>query len=154
MPGATNLTLQFRAPTEAPLDTIEALARAHCEGDRASLGLQPLSSARPVSCTVEPARAPIAVTPMDSELVSCVAAAARAAAATSAAVLTMPSRAIHDAAPVAKVMPTAMLFVPSIGGISHSFDEHTHDEDIAVGAVAYVGAAAGIVLGQCAAEPG
>ena len=151
VPGATNLTLQFRAPTEAPLDTIEALARAHCEGDRASLGLQPLSSARPVMCTVEPARAPIAVTPMDSELVSCVAAAARAAAASPAAVLTMPSRAIHDAAPVAKVMPTAMLFVPSIGGISHSFDEHTHDEDIAVGAVAYVGAAAGIVLGQCAA---
>ena len=37
-------------------------------------------------------------------------------------------------------MPTAMLFVPSIGGVSHSFDEHTHDEDIAVGAVAYVGA--------------
>ena len=48
-------------------------------------------------------------------------------------------------------MPAAMLFVPSIKGISHSFDEHTHDEDIAVGAIAYVGAAAGIVLGQCAA---
>ena len=42
-------------------------------------------------------------------------------------------------------------FVPSIGGISHSFDEHTSDDDIAVGALAYVGAAAGIVLQQCSA---
>lgn len=63
----------------------------------------------------------------------------------------MTSRAIHDATPVASVMPAAMLFVPSIGGISHSYDEHTYDDDIAVGARAFVGAAAGILLQQCAA---
>ena len=48
-------------------------------------------------------------------------------------------------------MPAAMLFVPSINGVSHTYDEHTHDGDIAVGARAFVGAAAGFVLKQCAA---
>ena len=65
-------------------------------------------------------------------------------------VLRMPSRAIHDASPMAKVMPSAMLFIPSVDGISHSYDEHTYDNDIAVGAKAFVGAAAGILLKQCA----
>ena len=65
----------------------------------------------------------------------------------------MPSRAVHDASPVATRMPAAMLFVPSVGGVSHSFDEHTHDKDLAVGARAFVGAAAGIVLQECAATP-
>ena len=46
-----------------------------------------------------------------------------------------------------------MLFVPSINGVSHSFDEHTYDHDIAVGAKAFVGAAAGILLRQCAGPP-
>ena len=43
----------------------------------------------------------------------------------------MHSAALHDAAPLSHVMPAAMLFVPSIRGISHSFDEHTVDSDIA-----------------------
>ena len=74
---------------------------------------------------------------------------ARAADGTDGQVpLLMSSRAIHDAAPLASVMPSAMLFVPSIGGISHSFDEHTHDEDIVMGAKAYVAAAEAIVSGR------
>ena len=68
-------------------------------------------------------------------------------------VLRMPSRAIHDASPLATRMPSAMLFVPSINGVSHSFDEHTHDADLAVGARAYVGAAAGVLMKQCSAPP-
>ena len=31
-------------------------------------------------------------------------------------------------------MPAAMLFVPSIGGISHHWTENTADEDIVLGA--------------------
>jgi N-carbamoyl-L-amino-acid hydrolase len=31
-------------------------------------------------------------------------------------------------------MPAAMLFVPSIGGISHHWAEDTKDEDLALGA--------------------
>ncbi len=46
---------------------------------------------------------------------------------------TMPSGAGHDAQNVAKVMPAAMLFVPSIGGISHHWAEDTKEEDLALG---------------------
>ncbi|OED48481.1 Zn-dependent hydrolase [Rhodobacteraceae bacterium (ex Bugula neritina AB1)] len=45
----------------------------------------------------------------------------------------MPSGALHDAANMAAVMPTGMLFVPSIGGISHAFDEDTKEDDLRLG---------------------
>ncbi|UWQ28555.1 hydantoinase/carbamoylase family amidase [Leisingera sp. M523] len=45
----------------------------------------------------------------------------------------MPSGALHDAANLATVMPAAMLFVPSIGGISHAFDEDTAEADLVLG---------------------
>ena len=46
----------------------------------------------------------------------------------------MPSGALHDATNVAAVLPVAMMFVPSIGGISHSFAEDTARDDLVVGA--------------------
>ncbi|MEM6889002.1 MAG: hydantoinase/carbamoylase family amidase [Pseudomonadota bacterium] len=45
----------------------------------------------------------------------------------------MPSGALHDATNVARHMPVAMLFVPSIGGISHAFEEDTDEADLVVG---------------------
>lgn len=45
----------------------------------------------------------------------------------------MPSGALHDATNVARLMPAAMLFVPSIGGISHAFDEDTDEADLVTG---------------------
>lgn len=155
IPGDANLTFQFRSPSEAPLDKIHALAQAHCADDmvRAAQGLPPLSSAKPVTCTLSLARKSVKVANMDDDLQTCIAAAARSVA-TDSGVLTMPSRAIHDAAPVSTVMPAAMLFVPSIDGVSHSFDEHTHERDIAVGARVFVQAAAGMLLKQCAAAYG
>lgn len=44
----------------------------------------------------------------------------------------MPSGAIHDAQQIAKILPTAMLFTPSIGGISHHWAEDTKEEDLAL----------------------
>ena len=44
----------------------------------------------------------------------------------------MPSGAGHDAQVLASVMPSAMLFCPSIGGISHHWAENTADEDLAL----------------------
>ena len=44
----------------------------------------------------------------------------------------MPSGAIHDAQIMAKILPTAMLFTPSIGGISHHWAEDTKEEDLAL----------------------
>jgi len=45
----------------------------------------------------------------------------------------MPSGAGHDAQILATIMPAGMLFVPSIGGISHHWAEDTKDEDLALG---------------------
>jgi N-carbamoyl-L-amino-acid hydrolase len=54
----------------------------------------------------------------------------------------MPSGAGHDAQYLAKQMPAVMLFVPSIGGISHHWAENTSDEDLALGAQVLVDGAA------------
>lgn len=45
----------------------------------------------------------------------------------------MPSGALHDATNVARLMPVAMLFVPSINGISHDFAEDTQEDDLVAG---------------------
>lgn len=46
----------------------------------------------------------------------------------------MPSGAGHDAQMLARVCPTAMIFVPSRGGISHNPAEHTDAEQLVAGA--------------------
>jgi N-carbamoyl-L-amino-acid hydrolase len=46
----------------------------------------------------------------------------------------LPSGAGHDAQWLARKLPAAMMFVPSIGGISHHWTENTSDEDIVLGA--------------------
>ena len=58
----------------------------------------------------------------------------------------MPSGAGHDAQRIAEVMPAAMLFVPSIKGISHNFDEDTAAEDLVLGCQVYTDAAAAMLL--------
>ena len=52
--------------------------------------------------------------------------------------LRMPSAAGHDAQVLATIMPAGMLFVPSIGGISHHWSENTDDADIVTGANVFV----------------
>ncbi len=53
----------------------------------------------------------------------------------------MPSGALHDASNLAGVMPVGMLFVPSIGGISHDFAEDTSETDLVTGLRVLAGAA-------------
>ena len=48
--------------------------------------------------------------------------------------LRMPSGAGHDAQMLARVCPTAMVFVPSAGGLSHNVREHTEPEQLEQGA--------------------
>ncbi|MGB7319746.1 MAG: hydantoinase/carbamoylase family amidase [Planktotalea sp.] len=57
----------------------------------------------------------------------------------------MPSGALHDATNVAALMPSAMLFVPSINGISHAFEEDTAEEDLVAGLKVLAGAVARLV---------
>ena len=46
----------------------------------------------------------------------------------------MPSGAGHDAQDMTHIAPTGMIFVPSVGGVSHSPKEYTAPEDMANGA--------------------
>jgi len=52
----------------------------------------------------------------------------------------MPSGAGHDAQILARIMPAGMMFVPSIGGVSHHWSENTDDADIVRGAEVFVDA--------------
>jgi beta-ureidopropionase / N-carbamoyl-L-amino-acid hydrolase len=59
----------------------------------------------------------------------------------------MPSGAGHDAQILAGIMPSGMLFVPSIGGVSHHYAEDTSDEDLVLGCQVFVDAAAALLAG-------
>jgi N-carbamoyl-L-amino-acid hydrolase len=59
----------------------------------------------------------------------------------------MPSGAGHDAQVLAERMKSAMLFVPSIAGISHHYAEDTKDQDIVLGCQVLADAAADILAG-------
>ncbi|MEO1693745.1 MAG: hydantoinase/carbamoylase family amidase [Pseudomonadota bacterium] len=52
----------------------------------------------------------------------------------------MPSGAGHDAQNLARYVPTGMLFVPSISGVSHHWTENTADDDIVAGARVFASA--------------
>jgi N-carbamoyl-L-amino-acid hydrolase len=58
----------------------------------------------------------------------------RAATALRLSATRLPSGAGHDAQMMAQLTPMGMIFVPSIGGISHSPKELTRWEDCANGA--------------------
>jgi acetylornithine deacetylase/succinyl-diaminopimelate desuccinylase-like protein len=49
----------------------------------------------------------------------------------------LTSGALHDAAEVARALPAAMVFCPSIDGLSHAREENTSDEDLAAGIEAF-----------------
>jgi N-carbamoyl-L-amino-acid hydrolase len=59
---------------------------------------------------------------------------ADAAASLGLSSLVMPSGAGHDAQAMAQLGPMGMIFIPSIGGISHSPKEFSTPEDITNGA--------------------
>jgi N-carbamoyl-L-amino-acid hydrolase len=62
----------------------------------------------------------------------------------------MPSGAGHDAQYLAQVMPAAMLFVPSINGISHHWREDTRREDLVAGCEVLARAARDLLANQSA----
>jgi len=70
-------------------------------------------------------------TPFDPMVVDLVAASADELGCS---VRRMPSGAGHDAQAFAPNCPTGMIFVPSVGGISHNVQEFTDDSDIEAGA--------------------
>src|SRR3954462_955411 len=57
----------------------------------------------------------------------------------------MPSGAGHDAQWLPRNLPAAMMFVPSINGISHHWSENTSDEDLVLGAQVFADAIADVL---------
>jgi N-carbamoyl-L-amino-acid hydrolase len=122
VPGYADLDLQFRDAAEEPLDAFEKIVA----------GLVAEMNARGgVKVEARPMRAPIPPTRMDAGLQKHIEAAAERHAP--GGWQRMPSGAFHDAGIISAHLPSAMLFIPSIGGISHDFAEDSSDEDIVLG---------------------
>lgn len=114
-------TVDLRHTSEDDLRAAEAALAAHLDALAAAEGV-----------TVERrtlARfAPVAFDPAMVDRVE------RTARAHGRTVRRMPSGAGHDAQMLARVCPTAMVFTPSVAGISHNPAELTHDADLEAGA--------------------
>jgi len=121
VPGQVDFTVQWRDGQTRRLDRmheiIGATARQTAKNHGLDLERSGLLAAPP--------------TPMDDTLAGQLRAAAEAIVP--GRWRSMPSGALHDATNVARLMPTAMLFVPSIGGISHAFGEDTAEEHLVLG---------------------
>ena len=134
VPGYADLDLQFRDASEAPLEAFAAVvARLVAE----------MNARGGVRIEASPTRAPIPPTRMDAALQSHIEAAAERHAP--GKWQRMPSGAFHDAGIISASIPAAMLFIPSIGGISHDFAENSRDEDIVLGCQVLADAAASIL---------
>ncbi|HET9023577.1 MAG TPA: hydantoinase/carbamoylase family amidase [Burkholderiaceae bacterium] len=134
VPGYAELDLQFRDPEDGPLDAFEEVAARLVAGMNARGG---------VAIEAIHARAPIRPSRMDPRLQSHIEAAAERHAP--GHWQRMPSGAFHDAGIVSECLPSAMLFIPSLGGISHDFAEDSRAEDIVLGCQVVAEAAASIL---------
>jgi beta-ureidopropionase / N-carbamoyl-L-amino-acid hydrolase len=120
VPGGADLVFQFRDTDPAVLESLEATLH------------ELLAESARGPCEVAIISRVVAVpTKMDPVFQD----ALETAAATRAPGLhqRMPSGAGHDAQILARKLPAGMLFVPSIGGISHHYAENTRDEDLVLG---------------------
>lgn len=121
IPGTAEILFQFRDVSVAVLERMEAALQAVVREinrrERCTVTLEPVSKATPALC--------------DPTMVQALAVAAEQFAP--GGWRQMPSGAGHDAQNIARRMPAAMLFVPSICGISHHWAEDTKDADLALG---------------------
>src|ERR1700728_461747 len=121
VPGEVFFTVDFRHPDEKVLDAMEAKFRASL-----SAIMEPLKRGYTETRTWHSPAVRFA-----PELIECVRAGTAKAGFTSR---DMISGAGHDAAYIARVAPTTMIFVPCAGGISHNEAESTSFGECAAGA--------------------
>ncbi|MDO9707503.1 Zn-dependent hydrolase [Paracraurococcus lichenis] len=121
IPGRAELVFSFRDLSVEVMDRMEAclhaLVRESNRRERCPARLEAIGRSEPAPC--DPA----------------IQAALRGAAEAlcPGAWQEMPSGAIHDSQVLARKLPVGMLFVPSIGGISHHWSEDTKREDLELG---------------------
>jgi len=133
IPGRAEALFQFRDADAAVLDRLQAelvrLVEQANAGGRCPIVLEVMGQSTPAV--------------MDEGFQRSIEEAAEQRAPGSA--LRLPSGAGHDAQYLARTMPAAMLFVPSIGGISHHWTENTSDRDIVFGAQVFCDAVARVL---------
>jgi N-carbamoyl-L-amino-acid hydrolase len=119
IPGRADILFQFRDIDPAVLGRMErclrACVRESNRRERTTAALTSVSRSMPAPC--------------DPAMMAALDAAAERHAP--GRWRRMPSGAGHDAQYIARAMPVAMLFTPSIGGISHHWAEDTKEEDLA-----------------------
>lgn len=129
VPGKVTFSMQWRDGDAARLSRMEEIIRdtaAEVAGADEALSYGPMLGLEPVA--------------MDARLRSALVQSSEQVAP--GKWREMPSGALHDATNVARLMPVAMLFVPSIGGISHDFAEDTDEADLVAGLKVLAGAVA------------
>jgi N-carbamoyl-L-amino-acid hydrolase len=134
IPGRAEMLFQIRDDDPTVIDRLEALL--HAMADEAT-------AAGPCRVAVERIRTG-APARMDAAFQDAIEAASQVFAEGKS--VRMPSGAGHDAQMLATVMPAGMLFVPSIGGVSHHWTENTADADIVKGAQVFVEACRRILV--------
>jgi N-carbamoyl-L-amino-acid hydrolase len=119
IPGRADILFQFRDIDPAVLERMERTLRACVQEsnrrERTTATLTSISKSMPAPC--------------DPTMMAALDAAAERHAP--GRWRRMPSGAGHDAQYIARAMPVAMLFTPSIGGVSHHWAEDTKEEDLA-----------------------
>jgi N-carbamoyl-L-amino-acid hydrolase len=120
IPGRVFFTVDFRHPDDDVLTTMDNELRAACAEAAATQSLD---------CEVKEFWY-FPPTPFDKRLVGAV---REAAAAQNLPHQDIVSGAGHDAVYVARIAPTAMIFVPCVGGISHNEIEDAKPEDLTAG---------------------
>jgi beta-ureidopropionase / N-carbamoyl-L-amino-acid hydrolase len=134
VPGQADMFLQFRDANAARLRAMEAKL-SELVRDANAQGL--------VSVALTVVDAPEEPAAMDDALQAHLASAAEALAP--GRWIRMPSGASHDAQLIARHIPACMLFVPSIGVVSHDFIEDTAEDDIVLGCEVALAAAVAIL---------
>ncbi len=135
IPGRAWMSLQYRDADETRMDQFGVLVEEL---------VRECNACGPATVSMEPAKDRTAAALMDADLQRYLEAAAERHAP--GAWMPMPSAAAHDAQNLARILPSAMLFVPSKGGISHAFEEDTSREDIVLGCQVFADAIASVLL--------
>jgi N-carbamoyl-L-amino-acid hydrolase len=121
VPNRAVFTVDLRNTDEAKLKEAEARVAAHiaevAKSERVEIEAKTLARFEPVI--------------FDASLVGRV---EHHAKALDLSTRRMPSGAGHDAQMMQRLCPTAMIFVPSVAGLSHNVKEHTEAADLAAGA--------------------